>query len=164
LCCLRSLHLVSFPGLAGIPRNFRCPSAGSEWLSTTPSVLITTTSRNRVLGSSTHSEVVKTGQPEPGHVSVSFNLPPPLRIISRTVDVQRQRVVGSSELRCEGVPTRYGASSGVRNVQNVVDDSWIHAPALYVIFPSCSVWNYKIPTRAADFVDSPNASSRSVMS
>jgi hypothetical protein len=34
---------------------------------------------------------------------------------------------------------------------------------LYVISPSCSVWNYKIPTRAADFVDSPNASSRSVM-
>jgi hypothetical protein len=23
---------------------------------------------------------------------------------------------------------------------------------LYVISPSCSVWNYKIPTRAADFV------------
>jgi hypothetical protein len=36
------------------------------------SVLITTTSMNRVLGSSTHSEVVNTGQPEPGHVSVSF--------------------------------------------------------------------------------------------
>jgi hypothetical protein len=27
----------------------------------------------------------------------------------------------------------------------------------------CSVWNYKIPTRAANFFDSPNASSRSVM-
>jgi hypothetical protein len=25
------------------------------------------------------------------------------------------------------------------------------------------IWNYKIPTRAANFVDSPNASSRSVM-
>jgi hypothetical protein len=34
---------------------------------------------------------------------------------------------------------------------------------LFVISSSCSVWNYKIPTRAANFVDSPNASSRSVM-
>jgi hypothetical protein len=34
---------------------------------------------------------------------------------------------------------------------------------LFVISSSCSVWNYKIPTRTANFVDSPNASSRSVM-
>ena len=34
---------------------------------------------------------------------------------------------------------------------------------MFVISSSCSVWNYKIPTRAANFVDSPNASSRSVM-
>jgi len=38
---------------------------------------------------------------------------------------------------------------------------WSMDPA--VVSPSCSVWNYKIPTRAADFVDSPNASSRPVI-